>query len=168
MFRFRSEVNNSVLQHWMRSGELLDSSSVALAAGNPELAVALAVQAIRETADNGFATNEAVDAVRWALQRAGVRYDVTPDTPVAVRPGPTGLTGVYVLTPSMLVDFAEAQVDRRLTADECEAFYDGSCPVTPVPVHTPASTPDFGFINTSAQGGRALEGTTVRIANDAA
>ena len=59
----------------------------------------LAVQSVRETVDLGFATEEAVDAVHFALHELGVQYDVDRDTPVAVRSGPSGLVGVYALPP---------------------------------------------------------------------
>src|SRR6185295_15467377 len=39
---------------------------------DPELALALATQAVRETVDRGYATEEAVDAVHFALQELGV------------------------------------------------------------------------------------------------
>ena len=154
-----------------QSAEFVRASSDALAEGEAGLAVALAVQAIRATAEDSirfgpFATPEAVDAVHWSLQRLGVRYDVTTNTPVAVRAGPTGPTGQYVLAPSDLVEFAEAQVARRLTADECESILgDDPCHVNEVPISSLASTRWGDVIDTSSQGGRALAGTTVRIAN---
>ena len=163
-----AEDDRAELDHVAQSGTLVTDSAGALADGELELAVALAVQAVRETADEGFATPEAVDAVHWALQRLGVRYDATINTPVAVRLGPTGPTGEYVLPPAVLVEFAEAAVERRLTEDECKTFYDGPCPATSVPISTRARTWFGGTIDTSPQGGRALAGTTVRIANDAA
>ena len=46
------------------------------------------MQSVRETVDLGYATEEAVDAVHFALQELGVQYDVDAETPVAARPGP--------------------------------------------------------------------------------
>ena len=46
---------------------------------DPELALALATQAVRETVDRGYATEEAVDAVHFALQELGVSYEVDPE-----------------------------------------------------------------------------------------
>ena len=45
---------------------------------DPELALLLAMQSVRETVDLGFATEEAIDAVHFALQEIGVQYDVDP------------------------------------------------------------------------------------------
>ena len=64
---------------------------------DPELALLLAVQSVRETVDLGFATEEAVDAVHFALHELGVQYEANRDTPVAVRSGPSGLVGVYAI-----------------------------------------------------------------------
>ena len=67
--------------------DLVDASETALI-DDPELALLLAVQSVRETVDLGFATEEAVDAVHFALHELGVQYDVSSETPVAVRSGP--------------------------------------------------------------------------------
>ena len=79
--------------------ELVSASEVAYANDDPELALLYAVQAVRETVDLGFADEDAVDAVHFALQQLSVQYDVTPETPVAIRSGPKGLAGVYALRP---------------------------------------------------------------------
>ena len=71
---------------------------------DPELALLLAMQSVRETVDLGFATEEAIDAVHFALQELGVQYDVDPGTPVAVRSGPYGPVGVYALPPNELME----------------------------------------------------------------
>ena len=42
---------------------------------DPELALLLAMQAVRETADDGYATAAAVDAVHFGLQELGVSYE---------------------------------------------------------------------------------------------
>ncbi len=57
-----------------------------------------------------------------------MRVDVTPNTLVAVRPGPNGLAGVWVLPPKELVALALDAVDRSLTEQECRPFYIGPCP----------------------------------------
>ena len=88
---------------------------------DPELALLLAMQSVRETVDLGFATEEAVDAVHFALQELGVQYDVDPGTPVAVRSGPYGPVGVYALPPNELMELAESAVQRTLTDAECQA-----------------------------------------------
>ncbi|MGH9133591.1 MAG: protein kinase domain-containing protein, partial [Ilumatobacteraceae bacterium] len=54
--------------------DLVTASNAALV-DDPELAVLLAVQSVRETVDLGFATEDAVDAVHFALHEIGVQYD---------------------------------------------------------------------------------------------
>ena len=108
--------------------ELVSASEVAYANDDPELALLYAVQAVRETVDLGFADEDAVDAVHFALQQLSVQYDVTPETPVAIRSGPKGLAGVYALPPAELVAFADAAVERTLTDEECAPIFDGPCP----------------------------------------
>ena len=55
---------------------------------DPELALLLAMQSVRETVDLGFATEEAVDAVHFALQELGVQYDVERRNAGRRRSGP--------------------------------------------------------------------------------
>ena len=86
------------------------------------------MQSVRETVDLGFATEEAIDAVHFALQELGVQYDVDPGTPVAVRSGPYGPVGVYALPPNELMKLAESAVQRTLTDAECEAVLFDPCP----------------------------------------
>jgi alpha-glucoside transport system substrate-binding protein len=131
---------------------------------DPELALLLAVQSVRETVDLGFATEEAVDAVHFALHELGVQYDVDAETPVAVRSGPSGLVGVYALSPHELVQLAESAVDRRLTDAECDSFFSGPCPAR---VEVPERLPVRGGLDAygaSDPGARALAGTAVAIA----
>jgi serine/threonine protein kinase/DNA-binding SARP family transcriptional activator/ABC-type glycerol-3-phosphate transport system substrate-binding protein len=147
----------------LRVADLVTASEKALIA-DPELALLLAVQSVRETVALGFATEEAVDAVHFALHELGVQYDVGPETPVAVRSGPSGLVGVYALPPRELVQLAEAAVVRRLTDAECVSFFDGSCPAR---VEIPESLPLRGGPDSYGArdpGGRALAGTSVSMA----
>ena len=62
------------------------------------------------------------------LQELGVQYDVDPETPVAVRAGPSGLVGVYALPPAEFMRLAESAVERSLTDDECRTFLSRPCP----------------------------------------
>ncbi|MGI9607153.1 MAG: extracellular solute-binding protein [Acidimicrobiales bacterium] len=87
----------------------------------PELSLLLAVEAVRATAGLGFATEEAVDSLHWALQRRGVHYAVDASAPATLRSGPTGLTGVFVMAPAELVELAEMSTERRLTDNECRS-----------------------------------------------
>ena len=75
---------------------------------DPELALLLAMQSVRQTVDLGYATEEAVDAVHFALQELGVQYDVDAGTPVAARPGSQGPVGVYAVPPDELMELAES------------------------------------------------------------
>ena len=143
--------------------DLVTASEKALIA-DPELALLLAVQSVRETVDLGFATEEAVDAVHFALHELGVQYDVGPETPVAVRSGPSRPRRRVRPAPAELVQLAESAVDRRLTDAECESFFAGPCPA---PVEIPESLPLRGGLDSygaTDPGVRALAGTTVTMA----
>ncbi|MGH9133447.1 MAG: ABC transporter substrate-binding protein, partial [Ilumatobacteraceae bacterium] len=86
---------------------------------------------------------------------------------VAVRSGPHGLVGVYVLAPNELVELAEAAVPRRLSEAECESFLSAACPPAAA---IPENLPIRGGLDSygaSALGSRALEGTTVTMAASA-
>ncbi len=93
-------------------------ASLAVLERDAELAMLLAVQAVKATAPMGFATEEAIDALHWALHRVGVAYPVGPDGAFAVRSGPEGLEGVFMMTPAALVALAEASTNRELTERE--------------------------------------------------
>ena len=142
--------------------DLVSASRLALD-DDPELALLLAMQSVRETVDLGFATEEAVDAVHFALQEFGVQYDVEPGTPVAVRSGPFGSVGVYALTPHELMETAESAVQRTLTDAECEAFLSDVCPAAidvPENLRLRDGLDSYGAI---APGPQALAGTTLTI-----
>jgi DNA-binding SARP family transcriptional activator/ABC-type glycerol-3-phosphate transport system substrate-binding protein len=125
-----------------------------------DLALLLAMQSLRQTVDLGYATEEAVDAVHFALQERGVQYDVDEDTPIAVRPGSHGLpVGVYALTPSELMELAESNVGRALTEAECQRYLAGSCPATAdIPADLELRRGMETYAATSS-----LQGTTVTI-----
>ena len=130
---------------------------------DPELALLLAMQSVRETVDLGFATEEAIDAVHFALQELGVQYDVDPGTPVAVRSGPYGPVGVYALSPNELMELAESAVQRTLTDAECEAFLSDACPAD---IDVPENLPLRGGLDSygaTAPGPQALAGTSVTL-----
>ena len=80
---------------------------------DPELSLLLAMQSLRQTVDLGYATEEAVDAVHFALQELGVQYDVDEGTPVAARSGPQGSVGVFALSPNKLIELAEVDCPTR-------------------------------------------------------
>jgi len=143
----------------------LASASSVVRADNPTRAVLLAAQAVRESTRLGFAPDEAVDAVHWALQELGAQYDVAPETPVAVRAGPNGPSGVYALSPSELVDVTESVVSRKLSTEECVAVYRGPCPDLPaVPADMPLSGGSDGY-GASEPGPTALAGAKITLAS---
>ncbi len=97
---------------------------------DPTLALLLAVEAARATADRGWITEEALDALHWAVQRARIPYP-SSDVPVAVRlaPPPNGARGVYLLPTSDLIELAETSAGRSLTVDECRTYlHQPACP----------------------------------------
>jgi alpha-glucoside transport system substrate-binding protein len=90
---------------------------------DPQLSALLAIEAIKATADLGFATPEAVDAAHWSLQELGATYPVDDSTPTYVRLGPNGSTGVWGLAPHELAEVAqEAVAPRQLSRAECDTF----------------------------------------------
>jgi hypothetical protein len=144
------------------SQRFAEASSIALEAGDPELAVLYALQGIQSAIGlSGRADNSTVDSLNWALQALGARVDATPDTLVAVRPGPNGLAGVWVLPPRELVALALGAVDRLLSEEECRPFYGGPCPPNKeVPVDLVLF---YGFGSTRWDD-RAMAGTRVTMA----
>ncbi len=68
----------------------LVTASTAQLAKDPELALLLAMQSLRQTVDLGYATEEAVDALHFALQELGVQYDVDAGN---TGRGQTGIAG---------------------------------------------------------------------------
>ncbi|MET0910900.1 MAG: ABC transporter substrate-binding protein, partial [Ilumatobacteraceae bacterium] len=97
--------------------------SAPLLVGDPQLALLLAMSAVRSTAGNGYAVPEAVDAVHWALQELGVQYGVDSDAPAAARFGAAGIRGVWALPVEDLMDLAQASTTRRFSADECRQYF---------------------------------------------
>ena len=151
------------VDHLLMVADLVAASEAALV-DDPELSLLLATQAVRETVDLGFATEEAIDAVHFSLHELGVQYDVGGDTPVSVRSGPNGLVGVHALPPDDLVQLAESAIDRRLTEAECDSYFAGSCPVI---IDVPANLPLQGGASSygnSDPGSRPLAGTTITMA----
>jgi DNA-binding SARP family transcriptional activator/ABC-type glycerol-3-phosphate transport system substrate-binding protein len=106
---------------------LANASATALT-DDAQLSLLLAIEAVRATADRGYAVPEAIDATHWALQALGVQYDVAPDTPTAVRSGPRGVQGVWVLPVDELMDHAVASTRRAFTMAECDRYFAGDCP----------------------------------------
>jgi ABC-type glycerol-3-phosphate transport system substrate-binding protein len=96
---------------------------------DPELSLILAVEAARATAADGFATQEAVDALHWAIQENGIIYPADGTTPVAVRSGPRGVRGVFAIPPTELAAIAAGATDRIFSDEECARLFPNEpCP----------------------------------------
>lgn len=108
------------------AAEFVTASDEVLA-DDPELALLYGVEAVRATAGLGYATEEAVDSVHWALQQMGVHFDLGPDPMITTRSGPYGLTGVFLMAPAEVVELAEESTSRRLVDDECMAITEQPC-----------------------------------------
>lgn len=105
-----------------RSAQTLVAASRGARDDDPKLAVTLAVAAMNETAELGTAEPQAVDALQFALQADGATFPTDTTTPIAMRPGPDGLQGVFVLPVADLVSVARGGHMRSLTDEECDRF----------------------------------------------
>ena len=96
---------------------------------DPALSLLLAVEAAQATADRGWITEEALDALHWAIQEARIPYpiDAVPSTTRIARDGPRG---VYLLDGADLIELAATGAGRVLTAGECRAYLHlSACPI---------------------------------------
>jgi DNA-binding SARP family transcriptional activator/serine/threonine protein kinase/ABC-type glycerol-3-phosphate transport system substrate-binding protein len=120
----------------------LASDSGSVIGDDPELAILLAIEAVRATESSGDAVPEAVDALHWALQAVTTQFPSDDEAiPVAVRPNAAGPRGVFALSPAELVAFGREAATRSLTAPECERFFAlGECPDS-----NAAIRPDLGI-----------------------
>ncbi|MFN3258911.1 MAG: extracellular solute-binding protein [Ilumatobacter sp.] len=153
--------------------EQFRTASAAALTRDPELAMLFAVEAVRSTTDLGYATEEAVDSLHWALQQVGVPYPVGAEAATSIRSGPSGLTGVFTLPTAELVALAESSTERRLTDDECLLGSELGCPeLQPIDAELPLR---FGLENfvvnipevlpgVPAFGNGELAGTRVTVA----
>ncbi len=100
-----------------------------LLGSDPELSLLLAIEAMRATVDGGAITPEALDAMHWAIQENVITYPADDNTSVAVRSGPRGVRGVFVLPPDELAALASGATDRSFSTSECRLFFGGRpCP----------------------------------------
>ncbi len=112
-----------------RARQLVAESGLAVN-DDPDLAILLAIEAMRATGDTGEALPEAADALHWALQEANVAFPPDDeDIPVAVRLRGDGYRGVFALSPATLADLGQQAVGHGFTTTECDRFFpDGQCP----------------------------------------
>ncbi len=143
------------------------AAAVGTLGSDPRLALVLAWHAADATADLGYVTAEAYDALHWSLQALHVAYP--PDTQgTAVRMGPDGPTGVPLLLPEELMAMAAAEGLEPLGASECRTYlHQESCPLPPA--RSTGGGPVLGILRdgstapASALGTGGLEGTTVDV-----
>jgi DNA-binding SARP family transcriptional activator len=89
---------------------------------DPGLALLLAIESARATADRGWITEQTMDALHWAIQAVRYPYPIE-EGPIGVRMARDGTRGVYVLPPDELVELAQAGAWwREWHADECRAY----------------------------------------------
>ena len=96
---------------------------------DPALSLLLAVEAARATADRGWITEEALDALHWAIQETRIPYPIEA-APSAIRIARDGPRGVYLLPGADLIELAATGAGRVLTIGECRAYlHQSACPV---------------------------------------
>ncbi len=146
----------------LRSQDLAAASVLQLQT-DLDLAGLLALEAAAATAGFGVITPEAADALHWVIQEANVVYPVTDDAQVAVRPGPSGATGVYVLPPAQLAELVRASTVGRLDESQCAEFGVDPCePAGGVPADVVIQGGDDAY-GATAQGPGALAGTKIEL-----
>lgn len=151
------------LQALVRSTDLVERSESVLGA-DPEGALVLAIEALRSTVGLGYVTEDAVDAVHWALQENRTPYVVDDVASVVVRNGPAGRRGVFYLSPAELVAFADSTLDPGRLDRACRERLGAPCSATDIPA---GLEPQFGVdAYTGRTSGFAgdLNGTVVTFA----
>ncbi len=102
----------------------LAAASIGNLGTDPQLSLLLAWHAADATSARGYVTEQAMDALNWALQAAHVAYP-SGDSPFTVRPGPGGDRGVPLLAPDRLMALAvaaNAAAGRALSPEECRTY----------------------------------------------
>ena len=104
------------------------------ASATGDLRLLLALEAADATVGRGYVTEEAYDALQWALQDGRIPFP-TGDLPVGVRAAPDGPRGQFLLAPPALMRLASHGVRRSLSSAECHAYlHADACP----PIRPPA------------------------------
>jgi class 3 adenylate cyclase len=144
----------------------LAAASVGNLGTDPSLSLLLAVEAARTTADRGYVTAEAMDALHWALQQSQVAYPLK-DGPSATRVGPGGQRGIYLLPPGELVKLAADHAGRALTAEECRTYlHRDTCPAegaSQIATQDLAVHTSSGTVPMASLASESLAGTSVRV-----
>jgi DNA-binding SARP family transcriptional activator/class 3 adenylate cyclase/ABC-type glycerol-3-phosphate transport system substrate-binding protein len=115
---------------------------------DPELSLVLALHAVSLSASlDQPVPAEAVEALHWSMQGAGVEYPVA-DGPMAVVAGPLGSRGVFDLPLSRLVEAALPQATRVLSPAECGRYFGTrDCPPPPETLRADASVEPINAIS---------------------
>jgi DNA-binding SARP family transcriptional activator len=142
--------------------------AVASEGKEPQLGILLALAAADATVGRGYVTEEAYDALQWALQDAQAAFP-TGALPVGVRASPGGPRGIFLVGPEQLMRLASNMVERPLTTDECRIYlHRASCP----PVGPPGNDVELdirtvgGVIAADSLATDALPGTAVRVVSE--
>jgi len=133
-----------------------------------QLALLLALESARATADRGWITEDTMDALHWAIQAAQVPYP-TDEGPVAVRRSPEGARGVFLLPAAELVRLAQHGARwRSFSQDECRTYLRlQSCPggiqTGPASYDGLAVLTDAGPVPADRLAGPGTEGSVVAV-----
>jgi ABC-type glycerol-3-phosphate transport system substrate-binding protein/energy-coupling factor transporter ATP-binding protein EcfA2 len=124
--------NEALLSAQRERAGRLSAAAVASLNTDPELSLRLALHSVDVIATLGETVPAAtVEAVHWALQEAGVQYQIS-DAPPAVVSGPLGPRGVFDLPLPELLDLARKHAASSLPPAECEQYFGaGGCPSLP-------------------------------------
>ena len=133
---------------------------------DPRLSLLLAWYAADATAEQGYVTEEAMDALHRALQASHVAYPAD-ETAVAVRHGPGGDVGVPLIAPERLMAIAARVTGRALSDDECRSFLHVTpCPdppATAAPARSLAIRTSSGVVPVERLASASLAGTHVEV-----
>jgi DNA-binding SARP family transcriptional activator/class 3 adenylate cyclase/ABC-type glycerol-3-phosphate transport system substrate-binding protein len=130
---------------------------------DPDLSLVLALHAVSLGASlDEPVPAEAVEALHWAMQQAGVEYPVS-EGPIAVVAGPLGTRGVFDLPLSRLFDAAIAQSTHALSPADCSRYFGTrTCPPRPDALSAAAEAEPITPIR-SPTGAPPLAGTRVTL-----
>ena len=97
----------------------------------PDLAILLAIEAIRATESTGEALPEAVDALHWALQAATIEYPADESGSSSRAAEPIRAPRCFRLPPGRIGGSRPPAAGRGFSAAECERYFPQvGCPPT--------------------------------------
>ena len=128
----------------------------------------LSLQSLAVSADHHQpAVPEAEDSLQWAVQDAGLTYPLR-ESPVAVRAGPAGPTGIFQVPLPLLVNMARKHLKDGFNASRCRRYHLSPCPSRDHGLATPSATgpapvPTATAVSSIAPASKPLAGTTVTL-----